>query len=145
LKSFILIFLCASISLQVQSQTQQGAVKGQLYLIAPETNFSHQGQHIPYNGVPLEIFIHELTSPAEVDIEDGIIKKIYTPVVTRIFSKWNGGFKAKLPAGNYSFFVRYQNGFYGNLKDASGNLSPVFVPKKKQAWITIVISYASYY
>lgn len=100
MKKLLVILFCLGISPQTQSQSQKTGVKGQLYLIAPETNYKPRGQNIPYDGVPLEIFIHELTSTAEVDIEDGTIKKIYTPVVSRIFSKWNGSFKAKLPPGN---------------------------------------------
>ncbi len=143
LKTSYAILVCALCSLSAIAQ--KTGVKGQLYWLAPETNYKPNAQTIPYNGVPLEIFIHELTSKAEVDIENNGIKKIYTPAVARIFSDWDGSFKAKLPPGRYSVFVRYQNSFFGNITDAEGNLSPVIVSDKGQAWITINIDYASYH
>jgi len=120
---------------------QRYGIKGQLYWSTPES--ANSSQTVSYNGIPLEIFVHELTSTAEVDLIDGVITKIYTPVVSRFFCKWDGAFKAKLPAGQYSVFARYQNGFYGNLKDANDRLSPVSLGKNKNEWITITINYSS--
>lgn len=122
-------------------QAQRFGIKGQLYWSTPES--IKASQSVAYNGIPLEVFVHELTSTAEVDIVDGIITKIYTPVVGRFFCKWDGSFKSKLPAGRYSVFVRYQNGFYGNLQDATDNLSPVSLGQNKNEWITITINYSS--
>lgn len=121
---------------------QRYGIKGQLYWSTPES--ASTSQTVPYSGIPLEIFVHELTSTAEVDLVDGVITKIYTPVVSRFFCKWDGSFRSKLPAGNYSVFARYKDGFYGNIQDSSGNLSPVFMNKKKSEWITITINYSSY-
>lgn len=123
-------------------QAQRFGIKGQLYWSTPES--IKASQTVAYNGIPLEVFVHELTSTAEVDIVDGIITKIYTPVVDRFFCKWDGSFKSKLPAGKYSVFVRYQNGFYGNLQDATDNLSPVSLGQNKSEWITITINYSSH-
>ncbi|MEP2667845.1 MAG: hypothetical protein ABJH04_02560 [Cyclobacteriaceae bacterium] len=104
---------------------------------------SRSSQSISYNGIPLEVYVHEITSTAEVDIVDGIITKIYTPVADRFFSKWDGSFKTRLPAGKYSVFVRYKDGFYGNLRDAADNLSPVILGNNKTEWITITINYSA--
>jgi hypothetical protein len=138
------LLLIASLYLSFSATGQKTGIKGQLYLLPPNLNHQPQRQNIPYDGLPLEIFVHELTSPAEVDFEDGEIKKIYTPVVSRTLSKWNGSFKTKLPPGKYSVFVRYRNSFYGNLQDAEGNLSPAIVTQKGSAWITITLNYLSY-
>jgi len=136
LKKTVLAFLCWSCC--VSAFAQKINLKGQLYWVAPESNPTQQT--IEYNGLPLEIFVHPITSLAEVDVSESVITKIYTPVISRFFSKWNGSFKTKLPPGEYSVFVRYQNGFYGNLQDITGNLSPVII-KNKNAWITITINY----
>lgn len=117
---------------------QRSGISGQIYWITPEANTV---QSIPYNGLPLEIFVHELTSMAEVDTINNAISKIYTPVVSRFFCKRNGSFKSNVPPGSYSVFVKTQSGYYGNLQDASGNLSPAMVTEKKNAWITIMINY----
>ena len=96
-------------------------------------------------GYQLEIYVHELTSPKEVDLENGIIKKVYSRLITRKFSKWDGSFKLKLAPGDYSIFVRSNNSYYGNLTDAQGNLSPAIVRNKKFAWITITLDYVSFH
>lgn len=124
------------------SAQQLGTLKGQLYWVPPSDNYSPEKQNIPYNGIPLEIFVHQITTEAEVDYEEGQIHKIYTPVVARFFCKWNGSFKVKLPPGRYSVFVRSQNNFYGNLQDANGNLSPATIEESKRTtWITITLDY----
>ncbi len=121
---------------------QRYGIKGQLYWSTPES--ANTSQTVKYSGIPLEVYIHTLTSTAEVDVVDGVISKIYTPVVDRLFCKWDGSFKSKLPAGKYSVFVRYQNKFYGNIQDANDNLSPVSLGQNKNEWITITINYSSF-
>lgn len=121
---------------------QKTSISGQLYWHAAQV--SELGNTAIYNGVPLEIFIHALTTMAEVDVKDGIINKIYTPVISRFFCKRNGSFKTKIPPGEYSVFVKYQNGFYGNIQDRVGNISPAIITAKRNAWITITINYSAY-
>lgn len=121
---------------------QKTSISGQLYWHSPQA--SDVGHTAIYNGVPLEIFIHALTTMAEVDVKDGIINKIYTPVISRFFCKRNGSFKTKIQPGEYSVFVKYQNGFYGNIQDRMGNISPAIITAKRNAWITITINYATY-
>lgn len=135
------LIIILSLTSFLRLQAQQFTIKGQLYLSTPKS--SKSSQSISYNGIPLEVYVHEITSTAEVDIVDGIITKIYTPVVDRFFSKWDGSFKTRLPAGKYSVFVRYNDGFYGNLRDAADNLSPVILGNNKTEWITITINYSS--
>lgn len=138
-KVFFLLFL---ITLPGFVSAQRKSISGQLYWHSPQA--TEMGHAAIYNGVPLEIFIHARTTLAEVDSEDGIINKIYTPVISRFFCDRNGSFKTKLPPGEYSVFVKYQNGFYGNIQDRVGNLSPATITAKRNAWITITINYAAY-
>lgn len=143
MKKVILILFALSAG-QLLIAQKLGAIKGQLYWQPPETNYSPDRQNIPYNGIPLEIFVHQITTEAEVDFEDGKIHKIYTPVVARFFCKWNGSFKVKLPPGRYSVFVREKNNFFGNLKDANGNLSPATIDNtKRTTWVTITLDYSA--
>lgn len=136
---FILFVLTAGYETSAQ---RLGTLKGQLYWVPPDSNYSPEKQNIPYNAKPLEIFVHQITSEAEVDFEDGLIHKIYTPIVARFFCKWNGSFKTRLPLGRYSVFVRNKNNFFGNLKDAEGNLSPATIDStKRTTWVTITIEY----
>ncbi|HEY5689859.1 MAG TPA: hypothetical protein VIS49_00255 [Cyclobacteriaceae bacterium] len=140
MKFLLSILLCIT-SLSA-SQAQRSGIRGQLYWMSPDPDFKPSGQNIPYQGVPLEIYVHQLTTEAEVDLSNGKINKVYTPVVTRLFSKSNGTFKTHLPPGQYSVFVHYKNAFYGNLIDNQGNISPAIIAdNKKTAWVTITITY----
>ncbi|MEQ9415631.1 MAG: hypothetical protein RIF39_17470 [Cyclobacteriaceae bacterium] len=140
MKKIATLAFCLAVLSNVQAQRY--GIKGQLYWSTSES--VRTSQTVTYNGIPLEIFVHELTSSAEVDMLDGVITKIYTPVADRFFCKWDGSFKSRLPAGKYSVFVRYKDSFYGNLQDANDNLSPVFLGQNKSEWITITIDYSSY-
>lgn len=119
-----------------------GTLKGQINWSPPDSNFTAEKGNIPYSGIPLEIYVHQITHKAEVDLENGLIHKIYTPMVGRFFCKWNGTFKARLPPGQYSVFVRYKNAYFGNLVDNNGNLSPAVIDESKRTtWITITLDY----
>ncbi len=112
--------------------------------MSPDRDFKPEEQNIPYQGIPLEIYVHQLTTEAEVDYANGKITRIHTPVAARFFCKSNGTFKVRLPPGEYSVFVRYQNSYYGNLKDSNNNLSPAIITDaQKMAWITITIKYGT--
>ena len=121
---------------------QRSGIKGQLYWMSPNPDYKPTEQNIPYQGLPLEIYVHQLTTEAAVDYSNEKITKIYTPVVARFFTKSNGTFKTRLPQGQYSVFVHYKNAFYGNLIDGKGNISPAIITdNKKTAWVTITIAY----
>lgn len=137
----IFLLICFSSNALAQSSR----IEGQLYWHAPDDSGASIEQTNSYSGIPLEIFVHPLTSAAEIETEDGVITKIYTPVIKRAFSKWNGTFRIRLPPGAYSVFVFYKNQFFGNLKDREGNLSPAFVGEKKRAWVTITVNYSAYH
>lgn len=110
--------------------------------MSPDHEFKPEGQNIPYHGIPLEVYVHQLTTEAEVDYANGKVNKIHTQVTARFFCKSNGSFKTRLPPGQYSVFVRYKNAYYGNLKDSNGNISPAIVADtKKTAWVTITLEY----
>lgn len=121
---------------------QRSNIQGQLYWLPTEANFQ---QNIPYQGVPLEIFVYELTTAEDVVWEDNIIKKINSRLVQQAFSRPDGAFKLKVPPGQYSVFARYKNDFFGNLKDQQGHLSPVVVKAKKSGWVTITLNYSAYH
>ena len=137
---FFLAFLLLGIS--SVAEAQRSYVEGQLYWLPTQDNFQ---QNIPYQGVPLEIFIYELTSPEEVEVEGNNIKKINSRLVQHSFSRPDGAFKIKVPPGQYSVFARYKNDFFGNLKDQQGHLSPVMVKAKKSGWVTITLNYSAYH
>lgn len=131
--------------LPLLSFSQKSRVEGKLYLLPSDNNSSNNEGATPYSGLPLEIFVHAPTTNAELDEDETAITRIYTPLIARVFSKWDGTFKVKLPPGSYSVFVYYQNKYFGNLQDKNGVLSPVIVTQGKKAWVTITINYTPYH
>ncbi len=138
-KIFATLFLSG---ISFAALAQRSVIQGQLYWLPTEANFQ---QNIPYQGVPLEIFVYELTSPQDVESAGNTIKRINSRLVQQAFSRPDGAFKIKVPPGQYSVFVRYKNDFFGNLKDQQGHLSPVVVKAKKSGWVTITLNYSAYH
>lgn len=135
----ILIFLSSFAAL-----AQRSRIEGKLYWLAPSP-YSASASVVAYSGIPLEIFIYELTTAAEIDYEDGLISKVHSALVHRSFTRWDGSFKIKLAPGTYSVFVLYKNRFFGNLEDSEGHISPAYVRPKSRAWITITMNYSGYH
>lgn len=134
-----LTFLLSGMSIATQAQ---GVIQGQLYWLPTQSNFQ---ENIPYQGVPLEIFVYELTTAEDVEREGDAIKRINSRLVQQGFCRPDGAFKIKVPPGQYSVFVRYKNDFFGNLKDDKGHLSPAYAKAKKSAWVTITLNYSAYH
>lgn len=102
-----------------------------------------QKKHIPQQGMAREIFVYDLATPSDVELEDGFFIKVHTKLVARSFCKVDGSFKIKLEPGRYSIFVKEDQGLYANIFDNENHISPITVESKKYSWITISINYKS--
>lgn len=127
------------------TQPLQG-VKGQVFWISgnqmpgPEANRSAQ------YGVQREIHIYEKTTIQEATMSaDGFFTDIQTRLVTTITSKANGSYKIKLPAGQYSIFIKEPNGLYANLFDKDNTINLVVVKENQYTWLPITIDYQAAY
>lgn len=135
-----------SISTACSSTQHLQGVKGQVFWISgnqmpgPETNRSAQ------YGVQREIHIYEKTTIQEATMTvDGFFTDIQTRLVTVITSKNDGSFKIKLPAGQYSIFVKEPNGLYANLFDKDNAINLVVVKENQYSWLPITIDYQAAY
>ncbi len=127
------------------SAAQKQGVQGQLYWVTGNQMPAPDRSHVPQRGVMREIFVFEVATPSDVELEDGFFKKVHTKFVARAFSKPNGTFKIRLAPGTYSIFVKEDKGLYANIFDQENHISPVTVLPRKYSWITISINYSASY
>ena len=125
------------------SIAQRQGVEGQLFWVNSNMISEADKKHIPQQGVTREIFVYDLATPSDVELEDGFFSKVHTKLIARAFCKIDGSFKIKLEPGRYSIFVKEDLGLYANLFDSENHISPITVEPKKYSWITISINYKS--
>jgi hypothetical protein len=97
-------------------------------------------------GVRREVHIYELTNMSQVRSDDS---QFYTSISTRLVKKVQsdeqGCFRAELPAGRYSLFVKEGDKLYANLFDGENNIFPVTVEKGKVNEVRFDINYDATY
>ncbi len=120
---------------------QRQGVQGQLFWVNGNLTTETEKKHIPQHGMVREIFVYELATPSEVELEEGLFVKVHTKLAARGFCKVDGSFKIKLEPGRYSIFVKEDKGLYANVFDNENHISPVTVLPRKYSWITISINY----
>ena len=122
---------------------QRQGVHGQLFWVNGNLTSETEKKHIPQQGMVREIFVYELSTPSDVELEDGFFVKVHTKLAARGFCKVDGSFKIKLEPGRYSIFVKEDQGLYANVFNNENHISPVTVLPRKYSWITISINYKS--
>jgi hypothetical protein len=120
---------------------QRQGVKGQLFWVNGNVTTETEKKHIPQHGMVREIFVYELATPSDVELEDDYFVKVHTNLASRGFCKVDGSFKLKLEPGQYSVFVKEDKGLYANVFDSENHISSVTVLPRKYSWITISINY----
>lgn len=138
-----LLFYLLFTTLYHTSMAQRQGVKGQLFWVNGNLISESKKKHIPQQGVTREIFVYDLATPSDVELDDGYFSKVHTKLVARGFCRSDGSFKIKLEPGRYSIFVKEDQGLYANIFDNENHISPITVEPKKYSWITISINYKS--
>src|SRR5688572_5824198 len=79
------------------------------------------------------LYIYELTNRNQAVSagEVSFYRTFRTKLVKTVVSDKKGYFKVKLPAGQYSLFIKKDDLFYANISDDKDNLSPVTVSAGK--------------
>lgn len=135
----VLSFACSSY------QQRQG-IKGQVFWVSGNQLPGPDANRTAHYGVQRELYIHELTTLKQVTMSpDGFFSNIKTKLVAQISTNPDGSFKIRLPPGEYSVFVKEEEGFYANLFDKNNAINPVFVKEKQYAWLPITVDYQAAY
>lgn len=109
------------------------------------TIYRVQGNQMPAPGEPstqpqpyqATLYVYQLTNTSQVEkaAKASFYKAIHTKLVKEVRSDKKGKFKVKLPPGQYSLFLKTENGYYANLFDDKNNIAPITVVKGKYAEI----------
>lgn len=106
------------------------------------------GKH-PGEPVQREIYIYELTGPAQAQAKSsvpiGFYTRIETPRVAQTRSDAQGVFAVWLPPGRYSLLTKEPEGLYANVYDGEGHLQPVTVRADSVSQVTLRIDYEAAY
>ncbi len=97
-------------------------------------------------GVSREVHIYELTNINQVRSSDSqFYSSVSTRLVKKVQSDEQGCFRAELPVGRYSLFVKEGDRLYANLFDGENNIFPVTVEKGQVKELRFDITYDATY
>lgn len=93
-------------------------------------------------GYPTTVYIHRLTEVSQLRKMNkaGLYAQIPTELVTSITTDSSGHFVVELPPGEYSVFVKYDNGFYANWFNEKNQIGPAVVLEKKLTMLKLLVS-----
>lgn len=92
-----------------------------------------------------EIHVYKLVNVKETESQDGFFIKVKGTPVKKSYSDASGNFSIPLPIGEYSVFVKEEQGLYANLFDGKYNVNPVVVNRNKITEIKLKIDYKAVY
>lgn len=98
-------------------------------------------------GKPIErtVLICELTNASEIDGNAPMYEDAPRKVVKEITSDKSGIFKAELPVGEYSVFIKEDSGYFANSFDAKNNICVLRIEKDKVTELKIDVNYKASY
>lgn len=138
----LLIFLLSACS---STQPKQG-LKGQVLWVSGNQMPGPGSKKSSNNGVQRELHVYELTTIQEATLSpDGFFSGIQTKLIAIVTTKEDGTFTLRLPAGEYSIFVKEDNGLYANRFDQNNSINPIIIKEKEFAWLPITIDYQATY
>ena len=96
--------------------------------------------------VQREVYMYELTSENQTEKDaDGFYQKIKTRLIKKVKTDAQGRFWVRLPAGNYSLFVKEEKGLFANSFDDAMNIAPVKVQRGKWTKTKLMVDYRAVY
>lgn len=109
---------------------------------------SEKPEEIPQKkGEPVqrELHIYELTTMDEATADGTFFHDIKTRLIETVETNKDGEFVVALPAGQYSVFVKEEQGLFANSFDGEGHINPVTIKEGEITTIQIDINYAAAY
>lgn len=96
-------------------------------------------------NIQREIWIYEAVSIDQVKSDGVFFSEIPTKLVKKAKTKSTGNFKVKLPPGEYSIFIKEENGLFANRFDGQSRISYVEIKRGKFTQMNIRIDYEAAY
>ncbi len=83
------------------------------------------------HGVKREIYFYQATSLQQVQGNTPLFDKVNTPLILKTTSDADGRYKASLPVGSYSIFIKENGKLFAAETDGAGILNPATVAADK--------------
>jgi hypothetical protein len=110
------------------SQNLRQGVEGYIYeLTGNQMPMKGKPTNSNKHGVKRDIYIYKATALQQTQGKTPLFDQVNTPLVFKTISDRNGHYKANLPQGTYSVFVKEDGKFFAAETDGSGILNPVTV------------------
>jgi len=135
---FILLVACVAVSKMNITQGIGGRVTS-----ATGNQMPAPGQQKPAaQGISTTVYIYQLTNVKQTirKNQSPFYTTITTQQVMQVQSDNDGVFKAEVPPGDYSIFVKVNNMYYANRFDEENNIAPVKVVKGQVSISDMVIN-----
>lgn len=141
MKHFLVIAALLFLSLPL---TARQGIRGKVVWVSGNQMPGSGAERTEPKGIKREIYIYALTTVAETTQTDGVFfSDIKSRLVKKVRSKKNGKFCVKLPPGQYSVFVKEENGLFANLFDGENHIHPVTVKPGEYEILTIQVNYTA--
>ncbi|WEK37116.1 MAG: hypothetical protein P0Y53_06350 [Candidatus Pseudobacter hemicellulosilyticus] len=127
---------------------KKAGIKGYVYLVKGNQMPSPDLPPAPKKGIATTVYVYELTHIDQVTRsadQSTLYTAVNTKLVKAIQTDAKGYFKAKLPPGEYSLFIKKDNLYYANLSDGNNNIAPVKVEKGKFTELELKADYDAVY
>ncbi|MBL7845103.1 MAG: carboxypeptidase regulatory-like domain-containing protein [Cyclobacteriaceae bacterium] len=96
-------------------------------------------------GIKREIWIYQATTIDQVSMDGVFFSDIPTFLVKKVKSNKKGCFKATLPPGDYSLFIKEKYGLFANRFDGQNRVNCLTVKPGEFIEITIRVDYEAAY
>ncbi len=144
--TFFIVSCSSPAHLNSESAYQQG-IEGYVYSISGNQMPSPDAKPAPPKRVSTTLYIYERTNLSQVQRQgqSAFYYSIDAKFIKKVETDSNGYFKAPLPPGGYSLFVRKDSLFYANSFDKDNNIAPVEVLPGKFSRVEFRIDYDAVY
>ena len=117
----------------------------QMPTIIDEDNPGETRKRPEPTGVKREVYIYELTTIGQATSNGPFFSDIQTKLVEKVETNEEGQFAVSLPAGQYSVFVKEDQGLFASQMDGQGNINPIEVKKDELTPVKLEVNYKAAY
>jgi hypothetical protein len=137
-----LLSLSCGNSRQLNDQKIQQGLEGIVQMVSGDRMPSPDLPPAEPSGYATTVYIHQLTEMSQLRKmnKTGLYTTIPTTLVDSVTTDSSGHFAVELPPGEYSVFVKYENGFYANWFNEKNQIGPAVVQEKKLTRLKLLIS-----
>lgn len=144
---FFLAFVGCAGSSQIKNSPIQQGIQGNI-LIEKGNRMPDPDNSVPGPpGFATTVFFHPVTELQQLTPTAivGLFQHINTKCVDSVATDATGYFSLLLPAGRYSVFVKYKDGFYANWLNEKNQVAPVEVIENQVTKVKYTISAGATY